>query len=557
MDEDLIFKELAYGSSAASKKDVALQALFQSKTDDEQKFPQFIPLQQKKQSNWIDDDIFSPKADSKVEEPAPQKLLPFLQRLPALSSSEIRSLRKDQKIHVDGSSIPTPIRIVFPASLSEIIAANRFETPTPIQMQGIPVLMAKRNLIAVAPTGSGKTAAYLLPIISSIIEMRTQKKTEKELNIHPLRAVIIAPTRELERQILETAAELSRGLNIKVSQPKTKTQSVERTHSSSTTPSSSTSNVLFTIPKGANIAVCSPHSAFQLVRQDNNVFSALDYAIFDEADKLWDDSFKDKAAVILSAVQRSSFVSCGFFSATMSESIMSILKSQLDMPIEMTVGVPSTAAENVIQELKYCGNEEGKFIALRDLLEGGGTPLLPPIAVFVQSKERCEELCAALKEEQRKAVMLHSSLTKRESDYALESIRNGSAWIIVATELMARGMDLRSLNAVINYDFPQSVESYVHRIGRSGRRRTGYAVTFFTEEDFPSLPMIANVIKQSGGHVEEYMLHLKELTFASNLCFLYVNCFSFLDHFKQFVNFLLSARMSNANLLLHLQFVMV
>ncbi|KAH7821700.1 putative DEAD/DEAH box helicase [Monocercomonoides exilis] len=172
---------------------------------DEQKFPQFIPLQQKKQSNWIDDDIFSPKADSKVEEPAPQKLLPFFQRLPALSSSVIRSLRNDQKIHVDGSSIPTPIRIVFPAFLSGILAVNRFETPTLIQMQGISVLMTEKNLIAVAPTGSGKTAAYLLRIISSIIEMRTQKKTEKELNIHPLRAVIISPTREIERQVLETA----------------------------------------------------------------------------------------------------------------------------------------------------------------------------------------------------------------------------------------------------------------------------------------------------------------------------------------------------------------
>eukprot|EP00002_Diphylleia_rotans_P032593 TRINITY_DN6859_c0_g1_i1.p1 TRINITY_DN6859_c0_g1~~TRINITY_DN6859_c0_g1_i1.p1 ORF type:complete len:313 (-),score=69.22 TRINITY_DN6859_c0_g1_i1:210-1148(-) len=210
------------------------------------------------------------------------------------------------------------------------------------------------------------------------------------------------------------------------------------------------------------------------------------------------------AACSSTSIQRS------MFSATMPAQMEQLAKTILKDPIRLTIGVRNTTAETIKQRLVYVGQEEGKLIGMRQLIQEG---IKPPVLVFVQSKERAQELFHELVYENINVDVIHSDRSQVQRETIIKNFRMGKIWVLIATELVARGIDFKGVNLVINYDFPQSAVSYIHRIGRTGRAgRTGEAITLFTDEDVPYLRMIAGLMRESGCDVPDWMLTLKKVS---------------------------------------------
>ncbi|XP_074029596.1 probable ATP-dependent RNA helicase DDX52 [Leptinotarsa decemlineata] len=197
------------------------------------------------------------------------------------------------------------------------------------------------------------------------------------------------------------------------------------------------------------------------------------------------------------------------FSATYTPIVAKWCVHNMKGLVRVTVGQRNAATDLVDQELLFVGNEQGKLLAFRDLVRKG---LSPPVLVFVQSKERAQQLFNELIYDSINIDAIHANRTQLQRDNTVRSFREGRIWVLICTELMARGIDFKGVNLVINYDFPPSAISYVHRVGRAGRAgRRGKAVTFFTTEDTANLRSIAHVLKDSGCDVPPYMLTMKKV----------------------------------------------
>ena len=197
------------------------------------------------------------------------------------------------------------------------------------------------------------------------------------------------------------------------------------------------------------------------------------------------------------------------FSATLPESVEILARSVLRDPLRITVGERNISATSVHQKLLFVGRENGKLLAIRQLIRDG---LRPPVLVFVNTKEKAKQVHRQLMFEGVHVDSLHASQSHAAREKAVEKFREGSTWVLIATDLVARGLDFAGVETVINLDFPNSTIDYVHRVGRTGRAGSqGNAVTFFTEDDVDKLRGVANVIKAAGGEVEPWMLKLRKV----------------------------------------------
>lgn len=175
------------------------------------------------------------------------------------------------------------------------------------------------------------------------------------------------------------------------------------------------------------------------------------------------------------------------FSATISSGVEELTKSFMKEAIRIVVGQKNAATDTINQKLLYVGQEQGKLVAIRQLVQTG---LVPPCLIFVQSIERAKELFHELVYDGINVDVIHGERTKSQRELIVNNFRTGKIWVLISTELMARGIDFKGVNMVINYDFPTSVASYIHRIGRTGRAgRKGEAITYFTKQDTPYLKM--------------------------------------------------------------------
>jgi ATP-dependent RNA helicase DDX52/ROK1 len=209
--------------------------------------------------------------------------------------------------------------------------------------------------------------------------------------------------------------------------------------------------------------------------------------IIDEADKLFEESansFRDQLEEILKNCTLPE-KRVALFSATTTPAVTKWAKSKMKNFLRLTVGVANAAVDSVEQELLFVGSESGKLLAIRDLMRKG---LQPPVLVFVQSKDRAQQLFRELIYDGLNVDVIHSDRSQQERDNIVKQFREGKIWILICTELMGRGIDFKGVNLVVNYDFPQSAISYIHRIGRAGRAgRKGKAITLFTVDDTANL----------------------------------------------------------------------
>uniref|UniRef100_A0A7S3CMN0 RNA helicase n=1 Tax=Strombidium rassoulzadegani TaxID=1082188 RepID=A0A7S3CMN0_9SPIT len=176
--------------------------------------------------------------------------------------------------------------------------------------------------------------------------------------------------------------------------------------------------------------------------------------------------------------------------------------------VKVQIGIRNSTSSKVTQHLTYCGSEEQKLATLRQQLQDG---YKPPLLIFVQSKERAKQLFKELRFAGMNVESIHADKKKEERDEIIKRFRVGQVWILICTDLMSRGIDFKTVNEVLNYDFPQSLVSYIHRIGRTGRGgREGKATTYFTDDDKQFLRTIANVMHKSGQEVQDWMLKLPQ-----------------------------------------------
>ncbi|XP_046825409.1 probable ATP-dependent RNA helicase DDX52 [Vespa crabro] len=413
-----------------------------------------------------------------------------------LEREQINQFRNQHHISVTGSHVPKSIA-TFDELLTEYQVSKKlldnmkecgYEEPTPIQMQAIPVLLQNRQLLACAPTGSGKTAAFLLPIIHHLNGPQKQG----------FRAIILSPTRELAKQTYRECLRLSEDYGFRIHIISKINQALSKYGPKS----SQKFDILITTPKRLVFLLKQEPPAISLAN--------VQWLIVDEADKLFEDGmrgFRDQLEEISTACTNSN-LHRALFSATTTPVVTKWCRKNLKGLITVTVGQRNSAVNLIEQELLFVGSERGKLVAIRNIILKG---IAPPVLVFVQSKERAQELFSELIYDGINVDVIHADRTQTQRDNVVRCFREGKIWVLICTELMGRGIDFKGVNLVINYDFPPSTISYIHRIGRTGRAgHKGKAITFFTEQDTTNLRSIATVMRASGCDVPEYMLAMKK-----------------------------------------------
>jgi ATP-dependent RNA helicase RhlE len=330
--------------------------------------------------------------------------------------------------------------------LLRALDALNFTEPTPIQAKAIPVILDDRDLIALAETGSGKTAGYLLPILEMLSEEGKG-----------LRTLVVAPTRELALQIDGVAKQLAKHLKIRVV---------------TVIGGQSIGGQLAEIKKGVDILVATPGRLLDLHRGRHIRLSNIEHFVLDEADRLLDMGFMPDIRTIISHLpdDRQSML----FSATLSHEVEALAYEILHAPVTVEVGRRATPVDTVSQ-VAYQVNGHHKtpmLLRLADEVFDG------PTLIFTETKRGADRLSHVLKVHGHEVETMHADRNQAQRQRALERFRNGKVKFLVATDVAARGIDVENVAFVVNYDVPKTSESYVHRIGRTARAgRTGTAVT--------------------------------------------------------------------------------
>ncbi len=446
--------------------------------------------------------------------------------------------------------------------VSENLVAQSYRVPTEVQLGSLPLLLKPKqalgdsdaeglehgvDFLAVAPTGSGKTISFLIPAINQIMRRRGMDLNDLEATTtqHDLEAIIVVPTRELAHQIANEGLKLLQGTSIKIMAMKKqmnldteeqelaedsesdkedeeesededeKEDKKEETPKRKNKATAAKPDILVTTPQLLLNFLTSGSATTQRVLPD------VRDLILDEADVLLDVLFLEQTMGVWSACTNTD-LRVSFWSATMGSNIEAVITDKLRSRAEglgiapkpfvrLVVGLKDTAVPNIVHRLTYTASEQGKLLALRQLLhpttaDDSGPPLRPPFIVFTQTIDRASALHEELKYDipleaggSTRIAALHSGLPESARASIMRKFRAGEIWVLITTDVLARGVDFAGVNGVVNYDVPGSSAAYVHRAGRTGRagREGGIAVTFYTKEDIPFVKTVANVIAAS------------------------------------------------------------
>lgn len=417
------------------------------------------------------------------------------------SKKDALALRKSYKGKISGEDVPLPIgsfedlitRFQFDKRLLNNLIENNFTEPTPIQSEAIPISLHERNIIACAPTGSGKTLAFLIPLLQQIIN---DQKTVG------LKGLIISPTKELANQIFLECSKLANKIYLTKKRPL-------QVALLSKSLSSKLKNKVVSQSK-YDIIISTPLRLIDIVKSEGLNLSTVKHLIFDEADKLFDKTFVEQSDDILGSCS-DPHLRKAMFSATIPSNVEEIANSIMLDPVRIIIGHKEAANINIGQQLVFCGNEEGKLIAIRQLVQEG--QFKPPVIIFLESITRAKALFHELLYDKLNVDVIHAERTQVQRNKIIERFKSGDLWCLICTDVLARGVDFKGVNLVINYDVPRTAQAYVHRIGRTGRAgRAGKAVTFYTKQDALAIKPIINVMKQSGCPVSDWMQKISTIT---------------------------------------------
>ncbi len=343
------------------------------------------------------------------------------------------------------------------------IKAAGFTTQTPIQAQAIPPALRKQDVMGLAQTGTGKTAAFVLPILQRLIT--GQRGT--------LRALVLAPTRELAEQTHETIRTLGRQTGLRCA---------------TIYGGVNISSQIKKLRAGVDIIVACPGRLLDHINQRTINLSKLEVLVLDEADRMLDMGFLPDIKKIIRHIPRARQTL--LFSATMPDSIRKLANDILQAPV--TVQIDHSAPANTVAHALYPVDQSLKTGLLLKLLGNTDTE---SVLVFTRTKHRAKRVGVQLEKAGYRAASLQGNLSQNKRQEALTGFRNGRYQVLVATDIAARGIDVSCISHVINFDMPDTTDAYTHRIGRTGRAaKTGDAFTFMTREDEPIVRSIERVL---------------------------------------------------------------
>lgn len=416
--------------------------------------------------------------------------------LSEMTDAELADLRLElDGIKVSGKDVPKPVQKWSHCGLdvrsSDVIRKLGYERPTAIQMQAIPAIMSGRDVIGVAKTGSGKTIAFLLPMFRHIRDQRPLEGNDGPVGL------IMTPTRELATQIHKEC------------KPFLKAMSLRAVCAYGGAP---IKDQIADLKRGAEIIVCTPGRMIDLLAANSGRVTNLrrvTYVVLDEADRMFDMGFEPQVMKIFANIRpdRQTIL----FSATMPRIMDALAKKTLQSPVEITVGGRSVVAPEITQIVEV-REEKEKFHRLLELLgelydkdEDART------LIFVDRQEKADDLLKDLMRKGYPCMSIHGGKDQIDRDSTIDDFKAGVIPIMIATSVAARGLDVKQLKLVVNFDAPNHLEDYVHRAGRTGRAgNTGTAVTFVTEEQEQYSVGIAKALEQSGQPVPERLNEMRK-----------------------------------------------
>ncbi|OCF55316.1 pre-mRNA-processing ATP-dependent RNA helicase PRP5 [Kwoniella mangroviensis CBS 10435] len=402
-------------------------------------------------------------------------------------------------IKIRGQDAPRPVKnwgaYGLPTQCLDVIRHHGWANPTSIQAQAIPAIMSGRDVIGIAKTGSGKTIAFLLPMFRHVRDQRPVSGNEGPI------AVVMSPTRELATQIYKECQSFLKVLNIRVT---------------CCVGGSSISEDIAAMKKGTEVVVCTPGRMIDLLTANNGRVTNLrrtTYIVMDEADRMFDMGFEPQVMKIVNNVRPDA--QKVLFSATFPKTMESLARKILIRPLEITVGGRSVVAPEIDQRVEV-REPDSKFNRLLEILGEMGEEHKDDeddfrTLIFVDRQESADDLFRDLLQRGYVCASLHGGKEQVDRDEAIKNFKSGDVPIIVATSVAARGLDVKELKLVINYDCPNHMEDYVHRAGRTGRAgNKGTCITFITPAQEKFSVDIVRALEASNAFIPEDLKAMSE-----------------------------------------------
>lgn len=400
----------------------------------------------------------------------------------ALTEQDLLNLRNDLKITVVGNAVPHPSSCFeescFPEYVIKEMKKQGFLKPTAIQSQGWPIALSGRDLVGIAQTGSGKTLAYMLPAMVHISHQQRITRGDGPI------VLVLAPTRELAQQI----------------------QSVTRDFGCQSSPQIRHTCIFGGSPKmpqardlerGVEVVIATPGRLIDFLEKGITNLMRCTYLVLDEADRMLDMGFEPQIRKIIEQIRPDRQVL--MWSATWPKEVQALAEDFLNDYIQINIGSLNLAANHNIRQMIDICQEEEKETKLVQLLTEISTDNGSKIIIFVETKKKVEDILQVIRKEGHSATSIHGDKSQTERDLVLQDFRNGKSSILVATDVAARGLDVEDVKYVVNFDYPNSSEDYIHRIGRTGRcQQSGTSYTFFTPGNAKQARELIGVLEEAG-----------------------------------------------------------
>ncbi|XP_055528612.1 uncharacterized protein LOC129720829 [Wyeomyia smithii] len=398
------------------------------------------------------------------------------------SPEEVQSFRERMQVTVMGNSVPHPAQNFeegnFPDFVMNEIEKQGFPSPTAIQAQGWPIALSGRDLVGIAQTGSGKTLAYMLPGIVHIANQKPLQRGEGPI------VLVLAPTRELAQQIQTVVRDFG-------------THSKPQIRYTCIFGGALKGPQVRDLERGVEVVIATPGRLIDFLERGITNLRRCTYLVLDEADRMLDMGFEPQIRKIIEQIRPDRQVL--MWSATWPKEVQALAEDFLHDYIQINIGSLNLSANhNIHQIVDICeeNEKEGKLLAL---LKEIASDANNKIIIFVETKKKVEDLLKNIVRDGYGATSIHGDKSQSERDYVLQDFRHGKSTILVATDVAARGLDVEDVKYVINFDYPNSSEDYIHRIGRTGRCSSfGTAYTFFTPGNGRQARELLSVLEEAG-----------------------------------------------------------
>ncbi|XP_074316238.1 DEAD-box ATP-dependent RNA helicase 20-like [Silene latifolia] len=414
----------------------------------------------------------------------------------AMSDHEVVAYRGMRDITVEGQDVPRPIRMFheagFPVYCLDVVAKLGFVEPTPIQSQGWPMALKGRDLIGIAETGSGKTLAYLLP---ALVHVSAQPKLE--YGDGPI-VLVLAPTRELAVQIQEEALKFGSHANVR---------------STCVYGGAPKGPQIRDLKRGVEIVIATPGRLIDMLEAQHTNLKRVTYLVLDEADRMLDMGFEPQIRNIVSQIRPDRQTL--YWSATWPKEVESLARKFLRNPYKVTIGSaelkPNHSICQVIEVMTDMEKYNRLIKLLKDVMDGS------QILIFVETKKGCDQVTRQLRMDGWPVLAIHGDKEQSERDWVLAEFKSGRSPIMTATDVAARGLDVKDIKCVVNYDFPSSLEDYIHRIGRTGRAgATGTAYSFLTQSNSKYARELVKILREAGQVVPPALSAMAQSNFGGS-----------------------------------------